>query len=311
MALVSLLVWAGAALFLIGALAKIVRYARMPLHVRWELYPVPKEAHRSKYGGSFLEELDWWTKEIPESKLSELKAMGEEIVLLKGVYEHNRPLWIWSWPFHLGLYFLVAAAVLLCGGGLLERALDAPLAEGAPVWRFAHNLTWLCLWAGLVLAIAGTLGLLLKRVTDPKLKGFTSPGAKLNLVFLLAALGAGLAARLAGDPQAGSLRAAYGAVFTFQGFAGAGGAPPLVALELALGAIFAAYLPFTFMSHMYMKFFTYHKVRWDDHPRSPGDPTDPRLLEALQYPVSWSAPHIAGDGKKTWAQVVTEEGTKK
>jgi hypothetical protein len=59
---------------------------------------------------------------------------------------------------------------------------------------------------------------------------------------------------------------------------------------------------------MYMKFFTYHFVRWDDHPRRPGDPTDPRLAAALKFPVSWSAPHIQGDGKKTWADVVTADG---
>jgi len=27
----------------------------------------------------------------------------------------------------------------------------------------------------------------------------------------------------------------------------------------------------------------------------------------LQYPISWSADHIAGDGKKTWAEAATEE----
>jgi hypothetical protein len=33
------------------------------------------------------------------------------------------------------------------------------------------------------------------------------------------------------------------------------------------------------------------------------------IQEALASPVTWSAPHIAGDGKKTWAQVAAEKET--
>jgi nitrate reductase gamma subunit len=40
---------------------KVVKVAHMPKPLRWELYPVPHElAH--KYGGSYYEELEWWTK---------------------------------------------------------------------------------------------------------------------------------------------------------------------------------------------------------------------------------------------------------
>ena len=98
MQVLTLLIWLGTILFIIGALTKIIRYARMPMHVRWELYPVPHEKGKAAHGGSFLEDVDWWTKPIPKSKTSELMAMGEEIILLKGVYESNRPLWIWTRP---------------------------------------------------------------------------------------------------------------------------------------------------------------------------------------------------------------------
>jgi hypothetical protein len=35
------------------------------------------------------------------------------------------------------------------------------------------------------------------------------------------------------------------------------------------------------------------------------------ITEALGYPVSWSAPHLKADGKKTWADIATEEVDKK
>ena len=33
-----------------------------------------------------------------------------------------------------------------------------------------------------------------------------------------------------------------------------------------------------------------------------------RLLENLNRPVSWKAPHVKGDGKKTWAEIATSTG---
>jgi nitrate reductase gamma subunit len=305
MIVVNLLVWVGGVLFLVGALAKIVRFARMPMHVRWELYPVPHEKGKSSYGGSFLEEIDWWTKKIPKSKASELKAMGEEILLLKGVFESNRPLWIWTFPFHLGLYLIVVFVGLLILGGIVEAIGATPLSESSSIWRFVHHLSALVAWAGLILGGLGTLGILQRRLNDKRLKGFTPPLALLNLVFMLVIFCVGILARALVDADATLLR---GVVSGFLRFS-----PPvqpvpiLVVTEVTLFAIFAAYMPFTFMSHMYMKFFTYHSVRWDDHPRRPGDPTDPRLMEYLKYPVSWSAKHIKKGKHETWADVVLDQ----
>ncbi len=34
------------------------RIAKLPIHLRWELYPVPHEKGRSHYGGSYMEEFE-------------------------------------------------------------------------------------------------------------------------------------------------------------------------------------------------------------------------------------------------------------
>jgi len=305
MMLLSLVVWAGSLLFMLGALAKIVRYARMPMHVRWELYPVPHEKGKSDHGGSFLEDVDWWTKPIPKSKAGELKAMGEEIILLKGVFESNKPLWTWTLPFHLGLYLLVCLVGLLLVGAIAELALGHSLSNGSGFWQLIHNLTALVAWAGLLASALGTLGLLVRRLTDPKLKGYTPPAAILNLLFMLVLFCVGIFARLTVDQNGALLREAVAGILTFSQPTQT--VPNLIFVEMILFSAFVAYLPFTFMSHMYMKFFTYHSVRWDDHPRRPGDPTDPRLMEYLKYPVSWSAKHVKKDKHETWADVVLDQ----
>ena len=42
--------------FAAASAARAVRYARSPIHLRWEVYPVPHEAHdRAGHGGSSYE----------------------------------------------------------------------------------------------------------------------------------------------------------------------------------------------------------------------------------------------------------------
>ena len=70
--------YASVAVFVIAVVTKFVKYASMPIHLRWELYPVAHEKGRAHYGGSYLEEPDWWTKSRESSLIGELKVMGRE-----------------------------------------------------------------------------------------------------------------------------------------------------------------------------------------------------------------------------------------
>ena len=100
-------------IFIVASLTKIIKVAKMPVHLRWELYPVPHEKGRASYGGSKLEENDWWRKEHKKDHFNEWKEMGTEIVFLKAVWEFNRSLWIGTFPFHFGLYMMITNMVLL------------------------------------------------------------------------------------------------------------------------------------------------------------------------------------------------------
>ncbi|MBL7040297.1 MAG: nitrate reductase, partial [Pirellulaceae bacterium] len=64
-------------------------------------------------------------------------------------------------------------------------------------------------------------------------------------------------------------------------------------------------IPLTHMSHFFTKWFMYHDIRWSDEPNLPGGKLEQQIATALQYPVSWSASHIRGDGKRTWADIAT------
>src|SRR5579863_1630276 len=112
------LLYACGVVFLAGCVVRAISYARQPLHLRWEIYPVPK-------GTS-----------------GELKVMIPEILFLKGLWEFNRPMWYVSFPFHFGLYLLTAGTVLT-GAAAAIPGQPAPL---------LHGVYTLCATAGAVLA---------------------------------------------------------------------------------------------------------------------------------------------------------------
>jgi nitrate reductase gamma subunit len=126
--------------FVVTCSVKVLRYARMPIHVRWELYPVALEKGR-EYGGSYFEELDWWTKRRQKSLFGVLKYMGQEGLLFRECYRRNRSLWYFTYPLHIGLFLLVIFLLLLLAGALTIIA-GIPVTPLASFWgRLLHYLT--------------------------------------------------------------------------------------------------------------------------------------------------------------------------
>jgi nitrate reductase gamma subunit len=297
--LLPMLAWGLLALFLVAFVVRTVRIARLPVHLRWELAPVPKEKTRGKYGGSYLEEYEWWRKPREESRLTELVYMLKEIVFLKALHEHNRRLWWFSFPFHMGLYLLIVAGALLVAGGALSAAGRSVPELGGVVGALAL--------AGNGLGIAGAAGLFGSRLIDGKLRRFTTPVAFFNLLLLAAVFGTGVAAVLSVDEfgirvvglAAGVLRGRSPELV-----------PGLLAGHAALVVVFLAVLPFGQMMHFVAKYFTYHQVRWDDRPLEAGSSLEREVREMLGRPVTWSAAHVGADGVKTWADIATQDTAK-
>ena len=286
------------AIFVVAFLIRSVNIARLPVHLRWELAPVPKEKTRGRYGGSYLEEYEWWKKPREESHLAELWYMLKEILFLKALWEHNRRLWWLSYPFHVGLYLLVVVAGLfVAGSGASSLGL---VGSGWGILR-----AWLPLLAGVgyVLGGVGALGLLVSRLADPRLRVVTTPVSLFNLALLLAVF-------VTGAWAVTTVNGVVGHALTFGKALLTGGPlapmPGVLAAHLALTLVFLAYLPFSQMMHFVAKYFTYHQVRWDDRPLEPGGSMEREVKELLQQTVTWSGPHLGANGKKNWVDIATE-----
>jgi len=300
--------YASVAVFVAAVVYRFVKTSKLPLHLRWELYPVAHEKGRASYGGSYLEELNWWTKPRQSSLIGELKVMVPEILLLAGVWEHNRKHWLRSFPFHFGLYLLGGLIVLLLAGGIAIAAGGDVSADATVAGRALYHLTYIVGYAGLGLALVGATTLLIRRIFNPNYREYTKKGDYFNLAFFVVTLVMAGFAHVAADPHFVGMRAYFARLVTFDFSTAGAGHPSLTGLsvvEIVLASVLVAYIPLTHMSHFFTKWFTYHHVRWSDEPNLPGGKIEGKINEALQYPVSWSAPHIRGDGKKTWADVAT------
>jgi len=292
--LVYVIVYLAVTVFISAVLYRFLKYIRNPMHLRWELYPVPHEGKRASYGGSYMEEVDWWEKPREKSRITELKAMTQEILLLKAVWENNRPLWYLTYPFHLGLY-LTGAFIALVGVGAIAQL--AGVAMG-PI----TTLTRLVGLAGFILGLIGAAGLFCKRLTDPGMREYSSFGHFFNLALFIITIGVGILTCLFVDPAFNMARAFAASLISFNL------APiesPLFLVQILLASLLIAYIPLTHMSHFFMKYFLYHDIRWGDEPTVDSPAIQAKIGTVLNYPVTWAAPHIAGHGKNTWAEVAT------
>ncbi|MFO7892689.1 MAG: respiratory nitrate reductase subunit gamma [Longimicrobiales bacterium] len=285
------------AVFVIAFIVRTVGLSRLPVHLRWELAPVPKEKGRGRYGGSYLEEYEWWKKPREESLANELAYMGREILLLKALWEHNRALWWFSFPFHWGLYLLIGAA----GVALLAALLGLAGIGGA---GFLTGLIAILAVAGYALGLVGALGLLARRLTVQTMRAMTTRVAYLNLILLGAVFGTGLWAALTVAGYGQEILRLGGGLLTADATMAV--ATPL-AVHLVVTGLFLAYLPFSQMMHFVAKYFTYHEVRWDDEPLEVGGELEREVLKLMQQPVTWAGPHVNADGKKNWVDIATEE----
>lgn len=303
--LLHLLTYAAFVTFVVAVAVRAYKISAMPVHLRWELYPVAHEGKRARYGGSYYEEVDWWTKPREFSLLGELGGMAQEMIFIKALWENNRSLWYRSFPFHFGLYCLIGWAVLLVIGAIAQIAGIEVAAGGSVIGAGIHYVTILAGAFGLILATIGSLALLHRRVTDEEFEGWTSLSHVFNLGFFAIALLVGFFAYILVDHTFSIARGYVHSLLTFNLTAPVGSSA--VAAEFVLFSLLMAYVPLTHMSHFFTKYFFYHKIRWEDEPNFVGSDLEKKITEALGYPVTWSAMHLKADGKKNWADIATEE----
>jgi nitrate reductase gamma subunit len=302
MSILLILTYIALIVFVLKILERAIRIASAPVHLRWELYPVPHEKGRAAYGGSILEEVDWWTKKAEKDHLGELKVMIPEIFFLKGVWDHNKTLWFGSFTFHFGLYLLIGnmflailALILGLQGIVVEPGRELIVA-------YAHYILFYLGLIGSIIGLAGSIRLFFQRIVESRLAVYSTPSHYFNLV-LIGFLYFTLLMWQIFDPHfVSNLIGYYKSLFTFSAMPAI---PAIGYWHIITALVLFGYLPFTHMTHFFTKYFTYHKVRWEDEPNMKGSKIPEKVSALLNQKVTWAAPHIGADGTKNWIAIAS------
>jgi nitrate reductase gamma subunit len=294
--------------FVTAAALRVYRQVVLPVHLRWELYPVKHEAgEKAAYGGSYMEEPNWWKKAREKSLGNELKFMIPEILFLRGLRQENPSLWKVSFPFHFGLYLSIGTFILLFIGAW-AMILGVPVVPGkGTITSLLYYGTILAGFLGLILGAGGSAALFARRLRDPALRNYSGIADYFNLICFLVFFSVSLLAWLLNDPSFDGARAYTYGLLTL-GSQPQGEIPArsiLGGVAVVLASLVVAYIPLTHMSHMFMKYFMYHSVRWEDEPNVKGSRVEAAILQNLGLKPTWAAYHIGTDGKKTWGEIAS------
>lgn len=278
-------------LVFLGLSARKANYfAKMPLHGRQDLYPIPKEKGH-EHGGSYYEEVGWWKQPRETSGVDELKDMLKEMLFIKKLFDNQRPFWWLSYALHLGIYCIMGWTILLLISSITEFSGGAVTASGSIWGMLLYYITPLFGWVGLLLAAFGSCTLFIRRIIDPTLKKHTTPQEYFNLLLLLAVVVTGLAVWGKDLSLSGALLGMENVLLLTSLNAG-----PLLTIHILLLGLMFIYIPSSKMSHYVGKYFTFHKVLWENEPNLPGSKIEEQMKRAANKKPqnSWSAPHIKG-----------------
>ena len=301
MTIVMLSSYIAVVLFILGVILKWRKWSSMPIHLRWELYPVPHEAGKHHYGGSYMEEVDWWRKPRKTTFLGELKELLSEMLFIKRVFKYKRSLWWLTYPFHGGIYLILVWFALLLIRGVVEaytvidpaasyvlNMIDGPIKVLIQVFGTV----------GIIAATFGCIGLLIRRILDRNLREYSSGLDFFNLIFILAVLITGIGVWV-NDIKFENAMEYMASLLSFSTIRPPD-LSPLAQIHVILMGLLWIYIPFSKMSHFFGKFFTYHRVLWEDEPNLRGGDIERKVREVLKLKLPWAAPHMMTG--KSWEE---------
>src|SRR4030042_1702704 len=219
---------------------KVIKIARMPAHLRWELYPVIYEP-KSKYGSAYHEDEREWRKSRRRTMRKGIFHLLGENFKFSEYFKSNIGYWLALFPWHIG-FILIIAFHILCFFGAVVMIAGIPVSAES-TYVLGKIFYYCILLTGVVSFIAGSfgsIGLIIKRLSDKDLKAFAAPQNYFNYIFTLVVFFSGLYAWIFIDPAFSQYREFWRGLVTLS----PASVEPATTVHIILFSIFLIYLPF-------------------------------------------------------------------
>lgn len=280
---------------------KIVKYLKLPIHLRSEVYPVIP-GDRTSREKTYYETLDWWTKPRHHGGFRRIWFLFSDYFLLREYFRRDRAYWYVLYPWHIGFILIIGFHILSFFGAVFElvgvpvRA-EATFFIGVVMYYVSLAAGALSFTAGLF----GSIGVLIRRLTRRDLRDYATPQNYFTYLFLLAVFLSGFTAWVAVDPTFSEYREFWKGLIQFMPI----DMEPATAVHILLFAFLLMYLPFTRSLHYITRLFGFLLIRWDDEPNLRGSPIERKVEEALNQKLNWGAPHIKAGS--AWKDLAADE----
>jgi nitrate reductase gamma subunit len=279
---------------------KIIKFLRLPTHLRAEIYPfIPTERYSSnKFYFKYPERL---IKPQRKHLFRRILFLLKEYVFLGEYFHQDKRYWLALHPWHTG-FMLIITFHIFSFFGALAMVGGIPVAPNSP-FGMGITLYYLSLYLGVmsfVTGLFGSIGILVLRLADKKLRDYATPLNYFTYVFLLAVFLSGLYSWYFVDPAFNEYREFWKGLITLQPTH----VEPATAIHVLLFALLLIYLPFTRSLHYITRLFAFFLIRWDDEPNMRGSLLEKKIQNLLNQRVSWSGPHIPKG--VTWRDIAAE-----
>jgi nitrate reductase gamma subunit len=276
---------------------KIAKYLSLPVHLRWELYPV---VHEEKRGiGSCFEQLEWWTRVREKSHIRGILYLLKEYLHLGEYARRHFSYWVVLYPWHVG-FILIILFHILCffSGAGMALGLDVSPESRQVAGR---ALYYVVLVVGIVSFISGafgSIGIALKRLFDRDLRLYAAPLNYITYALTSVVFLSGLCAWYFVDPTFQEYREFWKGLVSLHFIS----VERASMVHIVAFDVFLMYLPYTRSMHYIARFFAFFLIRWDDEPNVRGCDLEKALIRLQGQKVTWAGPHIKPGS--TWGDLV-------
>lgn len=280
--------------------SKVVKYVRMPIHLRWELFTSTETAKHTCHKG-FPQESVQQTSQSNKWWSSKVWYFLREYLWFPSYLSHNKIYWIFLYIAHIGFVGLIIFQ-LLCIATAVGNFMIADHPFEA-INKATGGLVTLRIALGIIsfaAGIIGNIGLMLYRIIHKGLRLYTPPLTFIGYCISIGISIIGFILLLSVDPRFS------GYVIFFVGMIQLKptGVSGLLGVFILLNAFHLIYLPFTPGFHYITRAFAFFGVQWDTRPNIKGSAIEKAIGHIMKNRITWSAPHIKPGN--TWEEAAKD-----
>lgn len=281
--------------------SKVIKYVRMPVHLRWELF-TSAEASKPFQRDDIVAVSGQQESRSNKWRSSRVWLFLREYLWFPSYFSHNKVYWIFLYIAHIGFVGLIIFQILcitIAAGAVMSYDQTNGSIDNA-----AESLLVLRIMLGIITfaaGIIGNIGLMFYRINNRDLRLYTPLLTFTGYCVSIGISLIGFVLLLTSDPHFSGYVTFFTGMIQFKPTEISG----LLAVFIFLNALHLIYLPFTPGFHYITRAFAFFGVQWDMRPNTRGSTMEKAVSQILKKRMTWSAPHIKAG--QTWEEAAKDK----